>query len=55
MFVANKNGRANSSKEVMNFDINYPLVLDLDGTLIQCDLTHELLLRGLLESPVKAV
>jgi 4-hydroxybenzoate polyprenyltransferase/phosphoserine phosphatase len=42
-------------KEVMSFDINYPLVLDLDGTLIQSDLTHELLLRGLLESPIKAV
>jgi 4-hydroxybenzoate polyprenyltransferase/phosphoserine phosphatase len=42
-------------KEVMNFDINYPLVLDLDGTLIRIDLTHELLLRGLLKSPIKAV
>ena len=39
----------------MKFDPAYPLVLDVDGTLIGNDLTHDLLTQGMSKYPLKIV
>lgn len=39
---------------IMNFDLQFPLIIDVDGTLIKNDLTFDLLVQCFGKSPLKA-